>query len=99
MELTEKYFQVSEVLILWHNNVWPLSYVVLSIPIMYTLMTWKFSTSMYVSSFFNSIGAWIRYLARNSYILGLFGTIIIASAQLWFLYIFFLFLKKELHQL
>lgn len=80
MPLAQKYFDVSEISLLWHNNIWPLSYVILSIPVMYLLMNWKFSTSMYLSSFLNGAGAWIRYLAGSTYLLGLFGSFVIAAA-------------------
>lgn len=80
MSLCENYFEVSEFNMLWHNNIWPLSYVVLSIPVMYTLMTWKLCTSIYLAALLNAVGAWVRYLAGSNFLLAILGTSIIASA-------------------
>ena len=63
---------------LWHNNIWPLTYLIFGIPVMYSMMIWKLSTCLYISSFLNCFGSWIRYFAGNNYQIALFGTLIIS---------------------
>lgn len=65
---------------LWHTNIWAISFVVLSIPVNYTVLKWKFSYILYISSFLNAFGAWIRYLAGKQFLIGLFGSLMISVA-------------------
>lgn len=80
MTLSEIYFQVNEIDMLWHTNIWAISFVILSIPVNYTVMRWKFSSILYLSSFLNALGAWIRYIAYKRFIIGLLGTLITSIA-------------------
>ncbi len=62
---------------------WSVSYLIFAIPVLITLISWRLTTSLYVSAFLNCVGAWIRYAAARDYWLSLFGALVIAMSQLW----------------